>query len=205
MSNDVLLPEHGVLTFQAEGHEGGPYHSRGFHVPSAASGLTIGRGYDMKSRTKSQVRDDFLRAGLDPPMAALISQAAGLKGPEASEFIEENGLEDFEISKEVQMELFEVEYERQASEARRLATKADVTNKYGATDWDNLNPVIKDVLVDLKFRGDYTPDCRRFLQQHVVRNDLAGVAEEIGNRDRWPNVPPDRFERRRNYCMDALG
>ena len=95
---DIPVPARGRLTFDAEGQEGGPWHSRHFHVPGATSGLTIGRGYDMKMRSKSEIRDDLIAADVDPPTAALISQAAGMKGEEAEEFIAENDLEDFEIS-----------------------------------------------------------------------------------------------------------
>lgn len=204
MSDDVPVPARGRLTFDAEGHEGGQYHSRKLHVPSDSSGLTIGRGYDMGSRSASSIRDDFIAAGLEPDDADLISKAAGLKGQLARTFIAENNLSGFEISKEVQLGLFEVEYERQEKEARRLATKADVTEKYGETDWDGLDPAIKDILVDLKFRGDYTPACRQFLQEHVVSNDLAAVAKALADRNRWPGVPSDRFERRRDYCAGAV-
>lgn len=205
MADEIRVPSEGRLTFAAEGQEGGPFHSRRFHVPSASSGLTIGRGYDMKLRSKSEVRDDLSGAGLEPAMAALISQAAGMKGEQAEEFIEENGLEDFEITADVQSLLFEIEYARKVADTRRLATKADVTRAYGATDWDALDPTIKEVLVDLRFRGDYTPGCRKFLQVHVANNDLPAFAEELGDRSRWPNVPQDRFERRKTLCEAAVG
>lgn len=41
------------MTFDQEGLEnpGKKYHSRVPHVPSSSSGVTIGRGYDMKYKT----------------------------------------------------------------------------------------------------------------------------------------------------------
>ena len=204
MSNGIPEPAVGRLTFDAEGQEGGPFHSRHFHVPSSSSGLTIGRGYDMKLRSKSQVRDDLLAAGLESAQAALISQAAGRKGEQAEEFIEENDLEDFEISGQAQLSLFNTEYARQEADTKRLATKADVTRAYGATDWEALDTTIKQVLIDLRFRGDYTPSCRRFLQVHVANNDLAAFAGEIEKQSNWPNVPRDRFNRRKEFCNAAL-
>jgi hypothetical protein len=204
MSQQVQMPSIGRLTFEAEGQEGGPFHSRRLHVPTANSGLTIGRGYDMKLRSKSEIRDDLLAAGLEAAMATLISQAAGLRGEQAEEFIEENQLEDFEITSDAQLKLFEIEYERQAKDTQRLATKSDVTHAYGEVNWEALHPVIKEVLVDLRFRGDYTPSCRRFLQVHVAQNDLERFAKEIAEKSRWPNVPADRFERRKGYCANAL-
>ena len=204
MSDELPVPAVGRLTFDGEGQEGGPFHSRHFHVPSSSSGLTIGRGYDMKLRSKSQVRDDLVAAGLDSAQAALISQAAGMKGDQAEEFIEENDLEDFEVSGDAQLTLFTAEYARQEADTRRLSTKADVTRAYGATDWDALDTTIKQVLIDLRFRGDYTPSCRRFLQVHVANNDLAAFAGEIEKQANWPNVPRDRFNRRKEFCNAAL-
>ena len=154
MAKSIPKPKAGRLTFDAEGHEGGPFHSRHFHVPSESSGLTIGRGYDMKLRTRSEIRDHLLESGLDMVVAALISQAAGMSGARAEEFVAENDLEDFEISPEAQLVLFDVVYGELAADTKRLATKADVTRAYGATDWDALNLIIKDVLIDLRFRGD---------------------------------------------------
>lgn len=204
MSETVAGPGFGRLTFDAEGQEGGPYHSRVFHVPSPSSGLTIGRGYDMKNRSKSEIRDDLIAAGVPAADAALVSQAAGLTGDRAEEFVEENDLEDFEISQPAQVRLFEIEYRRQEADARRLATKADVTRAYGSTDWDTLNAFIKEVVVDLRFRGDYTPTSRKFLQAHIAANDLNGFAGEIADRGRWPSVPQDRFDRRRRFCEQAM-
>lgn len=199
----IPKPRNGRLTFDAEGHEGGRFHSRQFHVPSSGSGLTIGRGYDMKSRSKSEVRDDLTAAGLDPATAALISQAAGKRGDDAEEFIEENNLESFQISPKVQLELFKIEYGRQEADAKRLATKPDVVKKYGKTNWSRLNPAIRTVVVDLRFRGDYTPSARRFLQASIAKNDLDDFRNAIGNRDLWPNVPEDRFDRRKAFIDKA--
>ena len=202
--NDIPLPGHGRLTFEAEGHEGGPWHSRRFHVPGPSSGLTIGRGYDLKLRSKTEIRDDLTAAGVAAETASLISQAAGLQGETAEEFIEENNLEDFEISPDGQRILFEVEYPRHEADTRRLATKADVTRAYGATDWDALHPVIREVLVDLRYRGDYTPTSRRIIQRCVAANDLATFAALICDRAHWPAVPEDRFDRRKKACETAL-
>ena len=98
MPDDIPEPQVGRLTFDAEGQEGGPYDSRHLHVPTSGSGVTIGRGYDMKQRSRTEIRDDLTAAGVEPTMAALISQAAGRAGPEAEEFIEENHLEAFRIT-----------------------------------------------------------------------------------------------------------
>jgi hypothetical protein len=204
MSQSLPVPGAGRLTFDAEGQEGGPWHSRRLHVPGAASGLTLGRGYDMKNRTNAQIRNDLLAAGVDAAHAALIAQASGLTGDRAEDFIQDNDLEDFEITPQAQLKLFQIDYDWHASDARRLATKPDVTRRYGATDWDALHPAIRDVVIDLRFRGDYSPRCREILQSHIVANNLKTFSGQIGKKTNWPSVPKDRFERRRNFCQQAL-
>jgi hypothetical protein len=199
----VAEPARGRLTFAAEGQEGGPFHSRVLHVPTASSGLTLGRGYDMKERSKSEVRDHMLAIGLRSEIAALLSQAAGRSGAGAEEFIAENDLEDFEIDGDQQRRLFEIVYVELEADARRLATKPDVVRAYVACDWEALDPAIREVLIDLRFRGDYTPGCRRILQRHVAANDVTAFAAAISDRASWPNVPRDRFERRREFCTSS--
>ncbi|HEX8528281.1 hypothetical protein [Allosphingosinicella sp.] len=77
---DELKPKRGLVTFESEGVEkpGSKLHSRVFHVPTNSSGLTIGRGDDMKMKTKAQIAADLKSAGAAPADAATISAAAGL-------------------------------------------------------------------------------------------------------------------------------
>src|SRR5690606_18162454 len=136
--------------------------------------------------------------------AEQLSRGAGLQGAAAKLFIREQGLEQFEISPPAQRRLFEIAYEQEAAEAKRVATKADVRAKYGEVDWDALDPAIRETLIDMKFRGDYTPAARTKIQKYVVANDLAGFARHLGARENWPKVPLDRFERRKRFLEAAV-
>lgn len=198
------VPEIGTVTWDSEGSEGGRYHSRRPHVPSASSGLTIGRGYDMKSRTGSGVLVDLLRAGVPRADAERLARGAGLQGEAAKRFLRENGLEGFEITPAAQRKLFEIAYDAEAAEAMRLATKADVRAKYGEVDWERLDPAIREMLIDMKFRGDYTPAARARIQKYVVANDLVGFARTLCDREHWPGVPQDRFDRRKRFLEEAV-
>ena len=190
----------GFLTYDAEGTEGGPFMSRVLHVPSSTSGLTIGRGYDMKEKSSQKITDDLVQAGVDEAQAALLGQASGLSGDEAKAFIDSNGLGDFEITIEAQEALFEKTYAVMSKDVQRICNKDDCVAAYGAVDWENLNPKIQDVLVDLRYRGDYTPTSRRRIQALVSANDLAAIAADLAERDNWSNVPQDRFNRRRDFA-----
>ncbi|QDU98559.1 hypothetical protein Pla8534_64290 [Lignipirellula cremea] len=112
-----LKVEQGQSTFDFEGSEGGRYHSRTPHVPSQESGLTIGRGYDLKERSVDVVIRDLMEAGLSHGDAMLYARAAGLQGAKAKKYIDENQLP--EITLEQQKSLFELIYPQYVEEAKR--------------------------------------------------------------------------------------
>ena len=202
---EIAKPSRGLITWECEGQEGGPFHSRKLHVPSGSSGLTIGRGYDMKLKKASQIEADLKSAGVDPVKAKTISTAAGLQGNAAKQFIAAKGLQNFEISPEGQVKLFEITYASEEAEVKRISSKPDCVAKFGAVDWDNAHPAIRDLMVDLKFRGDYTPASRNLVQRLLARNDLKQLAVVIGDKAKWSAVPPDRFNRRKAFMAKAAG
>lgn len=65
----------------------------------------------------------------------------------------------------------------------------------------------QEMIVDLKYRGDYTPETRKLVQPLIVANDLEGFAKAIANEKYWvdgKNVPLDRFKRRRAFIEEAV-
>jgi len=197
-------PPYGLITWEVEGNEGGPYHSRKLHVPSATSGLTLGRGYDMKNRTAAKINQDLVAAGVPAADAAKIAKAAGLAGDAAKKFIADQQLATFEIAKPAQVALFLITYADEKAVVDRISAKPDTVAAYGACDWAKTHQAVIDLLVDLKYRGDYTPDSRVLVQPLASRNDLAGLARVMKQRTSWPNVPKDRFERRVAFLDQAL-
>lgn len=189
----------GLLTYEAEGMEGGPYHSRKLHVPSNSSGLTIGRGYDMKEKTSETIEADLTEAGVENGDAKLLAGAAKLSGDLAKQFIVNNNLQDFEISMDTQEILFNASYEKMSADVKRICNKADCVKIYGKVEWDELNVAIKEVLVDLRYRGDYTPASRKLIQKVVADNDLESFTRTLSNRELWSRVPQDRFDRRAKF------
>ena len=199
-----LSPDKGLVTWGAEGQEGGPYHSRKFTVPSESSGLTIGRGYDMKERTTGEIANDLMKAGVGKEDAEKIAKAAGLKGDTARKFIAANKLEAFEISMDGQVTLFDAVYDALSKDTKRLCDKSDVVKKSGSVDWDKLDPTIRDILVDMRYRGDFEATARQKLQKLVVANDLEGFAAAVSKKENFLNVPADRFKRRKELLDAAV-
>lgn len=195
----ITNPNFGILTWEAEGSEGGVYHSRCFHVPSNRAGLTIGRGYDMRDKTSSKVSGHLIQSGVDNKVANIIALAAGKMGNAAQQFVIEKDLLDFEVSAQVQLKLFEIVYKEMEVDIQRICNKTITRQTYGKTDWLNLNPKIKNVLIDLRFRGDYHPASRKVLQKHVANNDLTSFKAEINKSANWSGVPLARQQARIKY------
>lgn len=105
-----------------------------------------------------------------------------------------------------QKQLFTKTYNSMADDAKRIATKSDVVKKYGKTNWNGLNDGIKDAVVDLRYRGDYTPATRRKIQSAIAANDLKKFTKLMSDEDYWVKergVPKDRFERRKKALEEA--
>ena len=84
----------------------------------------------------------------------------------------------------------------------RLYFQEGQVEKYGATDWDGLDPIVRDVVVDLRYRGDYTPATRNKVQPIIVANSRSRLKQLMATEQYWRfqlNVPRDRFDRRRKY------
>jgi hypothetical protein len=202
----VIVDEHtkvtvGLLTYEAEGQEDGPYHSRKLHVPADSSGLTIGRGYDMKYKDAAQISTELSQAGVPDNMATQISNAAGLSGAAAKSFIDDNQLNDFEVSMQTQQKLFAVSYAQMTVDVQRICAKADCVAAYGAEDWQNLDSKIKAVVVDLRYRGDYTSQSRKYIQQSVATNNFGAFCRVLSTTELWKQVPPDRFKKRVGFLQ----
>ncbi len=192
----------GQITFDAEGMEGGPFHSRRVHVPGSSSGATIGRGYDMLNRSRDEIVADLRASGVAEEDAKSIARLRGLKGQAAEAEVARLKLVDFQITPRQQKRLFLIAYDELAGDVKRICRKHDVEAKYGVTDWDGLDPIIRDIVVDLRYRGDYTGGTREKVQHCVVGNDLEKFAELMSNELYWVRqrgVPNDRFRRRKEY------
>ncbi len=149
----------GQITFDAEGNDidSNPYFSRHIHWPGGASGVTIGRGYDMKERSESAIVNDLVGSGLDSELAKKFAKGAGLKGVEAQEFVKHNRADLGDIPREVQKQLFERIYPKYVEKAKanynKWTTGSDGKPLAGKVEWDSLNAAIRDILVDFVYQG----------------------------------------------------
>ena len=168
----------GQVTFDAEGNDipNSPHFSRILHWPAGASGVTLGRGYDMKERTQSTVTQDLINAGVSRSSALLFAEGARLSGSDAQKFVRNNRLTYGEISCEAQKVLFEdITYPRYVSMARTRYESATRNNPESPL-WEDLDAKVRDIAVDLTYQQGSVWN-RQI--PHIVSNDREALAQYI--------------------------
>jgi len=145
----------GKITFDAEGNDmpDSPHFSRVIHWPgSSLSGVTLGRGYDMGSRSESEIYRHMVSAGVDINKAIKISQAHGLKGSIAQHFVATNKETIGAITRDQQILLFNLTYPHYVERAIENYNKW-TSSVSGRVSWSDLKPAIKEILVDFVYQG----------------------------------------------------
>ncbi len=190
----------GQKTFDSEGLEGSRcFFSRAIHWPGGASGVTIGRGYDMGQRTRLQIERELVHAGLGVGDARYLSMAAGLRGGSAERFVRENQRTAPILPLLVQKNLFEaITSVETIADIKRIMTKPDVVERYGVTEWGALPLPIQELVFDLRYRGDYKPETRVRLQPLIVQSDVRGLYDLMNDHEYWSEagVPDARIKAR---------
>ena len=179
----------GQITFDAEGSDyitavepfrqhRYPNFSRILHWPGGRSGVTLGRGYDMRERSTGEIYATLRQAGIEEFKAVICSRAAYLRNHLAAQFVKVYGPLVGEITHEQQIRLFEIVYRIKSGETRYLYSKV-AKSLPGAPPWNALDQKIRDVLVDIFYQGvKDAPDLIRAaikgknaLASHI-RNDM---------------------------------
>lgn len=141
------------------------------HWPGTAnSGVTIGYGYDMGGRSRAQIIRHLCAAGVAQANAERLADAAGLRGSLAENFVATHRRSEWATIDDAQRTaLFDLIYPTYQNRARELATSTDPSpgRRVNAaargrefvvpTDvFDQLHPVIREVLTDLTYPGQYS-------------------------------------------------
>jgi len=131
--------------------------------------------------------------------ADFLSSAAGLRGESARRFVSERSVEAPIISVSAQRALFErITTPEVVADVKRILARPDVQANYGAVVWENLPSTAQEIVFDLRYRGDYTPETRIRVQPPLVSGDLEHLAEVMNDRDYWLSrgVPDQRIKER---------
>lgn len=165
--NVPIAYEEGEVTRGSEGN------TLTIHWPEKAnSGVTIGYGYDMGSRRRNSIINHLTTAGIPKSNAALLADAAGKKGDSADQFVQKFSKSTWAtITDKQRTALFNQIYPSYQSRARSLATSTTpVKSKKGGVNaaargnqyivpteiYDALHPVIKEILTDITYPGQYS-------------------------------------------------
>ncbi|MND52011.1 hypothetical protein D3C81_208830 [compost metagenome] len=184
--NDLrwLVVPRGQFTFDAEGNdiEGNASFTRIAHAPPGESGITIGRGYDLGQRSNSE--NELPAVGIGEPLLSWLVKSKKFKGEAAREYYRNapKAVREYKITRRQQFELFVSVYDFMISEVVRISRNNEA---YGVLNWEALDPRVRDVVVDLIYRGDYHPDSRKFVQRPFVNNDVSALRAIMMDRDKW--------------------
>ncbi|MGN5150708.1 hypothetical protein ACTG23_12740 [Aeromonas enteropelogenes] len=208
MDERWLTVPKGQLTFDAEGNDidGSPWFSRVVHWPGGVSGVTIGRGYDLGQQPNPD--SDLNEVGIANELKVWLVNGKGKSGSQAREYYASASydINRIEISRRQQYDLFNLAYSYLEEDVKRICQKSATIRAYHSNPnatpqaaWDGIPAKIKEILVDLRYRGDYTPAARKVIQTSAFNGDITEFGRLLSDRSIWPNVPPDRFSRRVSY------
>jgi hypothetical protein len=71
-------------------HESQESVSNRLHWPGGANGVTLGPGYDMKTRSPQKIAEDMTAIGLKPETAQKVAEASRLEEDKARPFAKDN-------------------------------------------------------------------------------------------------------------------
>ncbi|CAK9886248.1 MAG: hypothetical protein XXXJIFNMEKO3_02676 [Candidatus Erwinia impunctatus] len=208
----------GQLTFDAEGNdnENSIYFSRYPHVPNnggvviGASCVTFGRGLDFGQQSRGYINNLFsdMERNTNPLSGSLknwLLGSVGLQGEVALIYcrgIDENvPFSERFLTRKQQYFLFNAVYEYKYKVTKRvLSNGVNINDVDYSANLDAYNEKIKDVIVDLTFRGDNTNITRRYFILDLI-NGSGSFKSNISNLD-WRSrfgVPLQRFNSRKRY------
>jgi hypothetical protein len=159
----------------------------------------------MGQRTAPQIIKELTASGLGEAEAAFLSLAAKQRGAHAGAFVAKYGPLAPVISLEVQKKLFEnITTPEIINDIKRIFSKADTVKAYGEASWDNLSVAAKELIFDLRYRGDYTPTTRKVLQPLIVNRDYNGLKMVMNDTEYWKGlrVPPARISERQELARE---
>ncbi len=148
------------------------YFSRILYWPGRGSGVTLGRGYDMKNRTPGQILTELRQAGIEEYKAVICSKASGLSEKNATDFVQNYGPLVGEITHIQQVRLFDIAYREKLEFAKGVYDRQSKHIKNHVT-WSALDHKIRDVFVDTIYQGNQSAhEMVRIMAGKGTRSDI---------------------------------
>lgn len=151
------------------------HFSRILYWPGKRSGVTLGRGYDMKERSPGEIMTHLRQAGIEEYKAIICSKGAGFAGIQAANFVKAYGPLVGEITHLQQVRLFEIAFQVYVKRGMRIfnSHKAKINS---TITWDMINKKIKDVYLDSLYQGCYSAS---LFAELIAKGDVDGVKDYL--------------------------
>lgn len=169
-------PDYCELTFKAEG---------GYlptvlrpHWPGGVSGVTIGPGYDMGHRSAASIKADLKAANVPDADVDKLAESAGLTGSAAGDWVDGDGKDVAKLTNEMSMAIFNYVYPTYVERTKGIV-------KDWGGDWDTYPQPMKEVLVDLTYRGDLAKKHKPHLSPSVTSGDYRAFRAAISDHTYW--------------------
>lgn len=227
-STDWLIVPEGQFTFDVEGDDNpdSGYFSRVAHAPPGASGITLGRGFDLYQQ-RHKAKKILQKVGVDSGLIEFLLPAIGLQGDTARIYHENNKgeLNNFVITRRQQYDLYLETYPFYRIDTARLYDKHVLSEpSVEVPMFESLDYRIRDILIDMRYRGDFRQlgwdraswwdrelaiDFRMAIRSNnaiVLAMHFERYKYEEGSyraswndRNKYWKIPQDRYQRRIGY------
>ncbi len=192
------------ITYYAEGSL---KETRKIHFPGGESGATIGKGFDFKFKTKNEIEYFFKSISLSSQIIKELKKLAKLSASQAKRIIDKSPLLKTLVLTDKQIiELFKKTYAVYKNRAKDLTKHKGNMNKYGDPAWETMPSKLKELIIDLTYRGDYSSfkGVKRIpqIQKFIVKRDYQGLCEFYNNDKNRGIVPLNRWMRRKKLVIE---
>jgi len=174
----------GKLTYDTEGSldPKSPYYCAVPHWPAGASGVTIGKGYDMGSKEKGEIIRDLKSAGISEEYARILSEGSKLHKNKAKAFCDEN--KNIKLTNDQVNKLFINTYNKMEINARRILRKK-INNEI---PYDKLPKNVQEIVVDYFYQGALPVD------KQPQFSDTLSVGLNTGSWESFKNLLNDKLK-----------
>lgn len=172
------FPDYCELTFRTEG--GNLPDVLRPHWPKGVSGVTIGPGYDMGQRSAAEIKADLKVAGLPDASIVKLATAAGKTGTAARDWVNTDGKTVEKLTTDMSMAIFTSVYPTYVGYTKGII-------KSWGGNWDAYPQKMKEVLVDLRFRGDLASKHKAHLLPSIKAADYNAFRAAISDHKYWQN------------------
>ena len=195
MPQAFKFPSSGLLTFNSEGNSNpdSDYYSNSIHLSQDGFGLTLGRGYFLKSKSPEQIHSELKKINVDSQLVNELIKISNTTETVQRDFLQNYKGKTLFTDEQVQI-LFDMMIGKYTQNLN------NITNKYGL-QYDKLPKYQQDVLLDLI----HTEQLNETTENKIITSIKEGTFNKLMNNDKYwkkNGTSSDRLKMRKLYTMD---